>query len=295
MPTHELRHVIEAADSAINSENFDALMNFYSDDATLVIRPGLNATGKEQIRKAFVAIAEHFNHSLVVRQGDMHVIEGGDTALVVARTLLSASQKSDSPFSMERNATYVFKKALNGEWRCVIDNSYGTELLIPVHVPTLHLVCGKIAAGKSTLANRLSNNHNTVLVREDEWLASLYPAEIKTLADYVRCTRRLRTALGYHIEALLRVGLSVVLDFPANTPGSRQWMRELFEKAGVAHQLHYLDVPDDICKARLHLRNADGSHQFNTSDAEFDEITRHFVPPSPDEGFNVIVINGTGE
>ena len=31
-------------------------MDFYDDDATLVIKPGLTANGKDQIRRAFVAI-----------------------------------------------------------------------------------------------------------------------------------------------------------------------------------------------------------------------------------------------
>jgi hypothetical protein len=81
--------------------------------------------------------------------------------------------------------------------------------------------------------------------------------------------------------------LSVVLDFPANTPASRQWMRSLFERAGADHRLHFLDVPDEVCKARLRARNAAGTHAFNASDAEFDLFTRYFVPPSADEGFAV--------
>ena len=93
--------------------------------------------------------------------------------------------------------------------------------------------------------------------------------------------------MGEHIVQVLRQGVSVVLDFPANTPASRQWMRGLFERAGVGHRLHFLDVPDDVCKARLRARNAAGTHAFNASDAEFDLFTSYFVPPSPAEGFRI--------
>jgi len=126
---NELKQVIASADDAINREDFDALMDFYSDDATLVIMPGRNVTGKEQIRKAFVAIAEHFNHSLKVSQGEMTVVEGGDTALVIAKSMIRANANTDSPFSEERRATYIFRKYSDGKWRCIIDNSYGTDLL----------------------------------------------------------------------------------------------------------------------------------------------------------------------
>jgi uncharacterized protein (TIGR02246 family) len=62
MSNHELKAVIEAADRAITAEDFDALMDFYAEDATLVVKPGLNASGKAQIRKAFAAIADFFKH-----------------------------------------------------------------------------------------------------------------------------------------------------------------------------------------------------------------------------------------
>lgn len=155
-------------------------------------------------------------------------------------------------------------------------------------VPTLHMVCGKIASGKSTLTRQLSDKPKTLLISEDEWLSRLYPGDINTVSDYVRCTARLRDVMGGHIEQLLRAGNSVVLDFPANTPDTRKWMRDIFNNTGVAHCLHYLNVSDEECKTRLRRRNEDGSHRFTTSEAEFDTITRYFVAPSPDEGFNVI-------
>ena len=92
MTSHPVKQVIEA-NRAIAVEDFDALMDFYADDAVLVVKPGLHATGKEQIRRAFVRIAEYLSRSTT------------------------------------RQATYVFRKSGAGKWLCVIDNSYGTDLL----------------------------------------------------------------------------------------------------------------------------------------------------------------------
>jgi hypothetical protein len=39
----------------------------------------------------------------------------------------------------------------------------------------------------------------------------------------------------------------------------------------------------------LRQRNAAGTHEFTVSGAEFDEITGYLVPPSADEGFELIV------
>jgi predicted kinase len=156
-------------------------------------------------------------------------------------------------------------------------------------VPTLHLVCGKIAAGKSTLTARLAAEPATILVSEDAWLARLYPGEQNTLEEYSRNAARLRAAMTPHLVTLLRAGLSLVLDFPANTPASRAWMRAMFEEAGAAHRLHWLDVPDHVCKARLRARNTAGTHEFTVDDATFDLFTSRFVPPGADEGFDVVV------
>jgi uncharacterized protein (TIGR02246 family) len=128
MMEHELKEVIKKCDMAIKQEDFDTLMNYYTDDAILVVKPGMIARGKEEIKKAFIAIANYFNNSVVPTQGEMIILEAGDTALVISQTLLDADKK-DSEYSMDRKATYVFKKNLQGNWLCAIDNSYGTELI----------------------------------------------------------------------------------------------------------------------------------------------------------------------
>lgn len=124
----EIKQLIAAADAAIKEERFDDLMEFYTDDAVLVVKPGLEVKCKEAIKAAFIKIAAYFNNSIVPTQGKMQMIEAGDTVLVLSQTLLAADKKSDSEFSMDRRATYVYRK-IDGKWLCAIDNSYGTSLL----------------------------------------------------------------------------------------------------------------------------------------------------------------------
>jgi predicted kinase len=159
---------------------------------------------------------------------------------------------------------------------------------MPTSRPTLYLLCGKIAAGKSTLAKRLAARPVTVLISEDHWTSNLFPEELKTIEDYSRYSSRLRNAMGPHVVSLLKAGMSVVLDFPANTLANRRWMRGIVEDADAANELHFLDVPDETCKRRLRERNAAGEHPFQASDSEYEMFTRYFVPPTPDEGFNVV-------
>lgn len=158
---------------------------------------------------------------------------------------------------------------------------------------TLHMVCGKIASGKSTLASRLASRQETVLIAEDDWLYALFSDQLTSIADYVRCTSKLRTIMGPHISSLLTAGISVVLDFPANTVETRAWMRGILEKTNAAHHLHVLHASDETCLARLKQRNADGDHPFAVTEEHFRQITRHYAAPSPDEGFTVVMHDGT--
>src|SRR6202040_156627 len=156
-------------------------------------------------------------------------------------------------------------------------------------VPTLYLLCGKIAAGKSTLARRLAARPATLLISEDHWTSNLFSGDLRTIDDYARYSARLRAAMGPHVVDILQEGLSIVLDFPANTVSNRNWMRSLITRANAAHELHLVDVPDTICKQRLRERNASGKHPGQASEAEYGLFTSYFVPPAPSEGFNVVV------
>ena len=47
--------------------------------------------------------------------------------------------------------------------------------------PVLYLLCGKIAAGKSTLAGKLAARPATVLISEDHWNSNLFADELKSI------------------------------------------------------------------------------------------------------------------
>ena len=153
----------------------------------------------------------------------------------------------------------------------------------------LIFMCGKMAAGKSTLARKLAEQEDAILLVQDELLDHLFPGEITDIPGFVKCSARLKNALGPHICALLAKGVSVVLDFPGNTRAQRAWFRELFERAGAEHELHYLDGSDALCKRQLKERSAGlpaGTRW--ATDAEFEAVTAYFQPPSEDEGFNIV-------
>ena len=153
----------------------------------------------------------------------------------------------------------------------------------------LIFVCGKMAAGKSTLARDLADREKAVLLVQDDLVAALFPGEITDIPSFVNRYGRLKNALTPHICILLSRGTSVVLDFAAATKAQRTWFRELIERTHVEHELHFVDASDDLCKSQLRERSTGlpaGTRW--TTEEDFEAINAYFQPPSEDEKFNVV-------
>lgn len=154
--------------------------------------------------------------------------------------------------------------------------------------PTLHFLCGKMAAGKTTLSRQLAVEHQAVLICEDLWLQRMYPVEIATFEDYLLYSARLKTVVAPHVTELLAKGLSVVMDFPANVPAARLWMRSIFEAANANHLLHFVNTPNERCIEQLQKRNREkpeGSMEMTVE--QFEYITSLFIAPEEGEGFRI--------
>jgi predicted kinase/GNAT superfamily N-acetyltransferase len=154
----------------------------------------------------------------------------------------------------------------------------------------LLFLCGKMASGKSTLARELAAREHAVLFVQDEWLDALYPGAIVNVASYLEYAGRINRLLAPHVVALLSRGVSVVLDFPGNTRNQRAWFRDIIDRAGANHELHFVDTAEAICKAQLKARSAHlppGTKW--TTEEDFELISSHFRGPTDDEAFNIVL------
>src|SRR5438128_10699217 len=155
---------------------------------------------------------------------------------------------------------------------------------------TLHFICGKAGAGKTTLARDLGRTLPAVVIYEDDWISTL-GFEIRSLEDFLRASSKCRSLIGPLASELLRLGVSVVFDFAGNTIKSRQWVRAVFEAANADHVLHVIDATDTQCLANIHRRNHEkpsGVYWGHVTDEMFNRVTAYFAPPQPEEGFSIL-------
>ena len=157
-----------------------------------------------------------------------------------------------------------------------------------MNIGTLIFFCGKMGAGKSTLSKQVAAKRNAVLISEDEWLAALYPGEISTFDEYLRCSKRLKPLVQSHVENILRAGTNVVMDFPANTKGQRGWFKQLISNAGSPYELYYLKASDELCLKQIAQRQVEQPERaiFDT-ETMFNQVNKYFEIPHESEGLKI--------
>lgn len=152
---------------------------------------------------------------------------------------------------------------------------------------TLTFFCGKMGSGKTTKSIGVARENNAVLLSEDEWLLSIYPKKITSLEEYIKYSNRLKPQIKKLAQSILIVGSDVVMDFPANTISQRKWFREIFSEIKAAHNLVYIDMPNEICLDRIKKRCLEQPERAATDTVEmFEQVSKYFTEPTSEEGFN---------
>lgn len=154
----------------------------------------------------------------------------------------------------------------------------------------LHLICGLVGSGKTTLARQLAQELAALRLSRDEWMIRLYGSLPWDGPAYVQALGPCTELLWDVALEVAGVGASVVLDWNFWSRARRAEALARGVTAGVPVRLHWLDVDLEVAvqraKARLlaatplvHPITEDGIRHFATI----------FEPPTPDEGLSITV------
>ena len=129
------------------------------------------------------------------------------------------------------------------------------------------------------LAKQLAADRSAVRLSKDEWLWALGSS------PWNRPTReKVEHQLWHLAQEILRLGLSVVLDFGLWARIERDEMRTVARGLGVGVELHYVDVLTDELWRRIQARNAEPPWDKEPiGRADLDEWVRGFEAPDAAE------------
>ena len=143
----------------------------------------------------------------------------------------------------------------------------------------LILTCGLPGAGKTVLARQLAADRGAVRLTKDEWLTALGSSPWDTPTR-----EKVEHELWRLAQQILRLGLSVVLDFGLWARVERDEMRLVARALDVGVELHYLDVPIDELWRRIEARNSQPPwDSYPIRRADLDGWLRVFQAPDADE------------
>lgn len=118
----------------------------------------------------------------------------------------------------------------------------------------VHIMCGKIASGKTTYAKKLSEKHRAVILSVDDLMQKLYdrcPGE----KQHTETVKRIMNYFYELAEDAVSKGIDVILDYGYWTRADRKRTREYFEGKGIKTALYYIQVPEKTRLSQLERRN----------------------------------------
>lgn len=145
----------------------------------------------------------------------------------------------------------------------------------------VHLICGKICAGKSTYAHALAKEKNAVILSVDE-ITTLLSEDLGERHDEI--ARRIRLYLMDKAAQIAACGCPVILDWGFWTKDMRRETDGYLRERGISPVWHYLAVSDKVWAERIEKRNGcRGAADYFVDEGLREKCLRLFEPPRPEE------------
>ena len=146
-------------------------------------------------------------------------------------------------------------------------------------------ICGKICCGKTTYAYQLCRQNKAAVLSVDELMLAIWGQHCGDQHDEY-AARTQKYLLGKSLE-LIESGIDVILDWGFWQKEKRDFIREFYRSRGIACEFHYIEISDEVWKARIQKRNeavlADDSCAYYVDENLAAKFELRFELPGRDE------------
>ena len=149
----------------------------------------------------------------------------------------------------------------------------------------VYLICGKLCCGKTTYSQKICAENDAVLLSVDEMTLTVFGQNCGEKHDeYVLNAKKY--LLNRSLE-LIDKNIKIVLDWGFWTRKEREFAKDFYKSRGIDCELHYIDISDDVCKARIEKRNkavlTDKTSAYYVDENLLDKFNSIFETPIEDE------------
>lgn len=159
---------------------------------------------------------------------------------------------------------------------------------------TIHLMCGFMGFGKTTLAKELERTLPAVRLTHDEFMVDLYGRNM----PYETFHSRYQTVddiLWKLAEKIIATGTDVIMDYGFWDKKTRQKVQQKAIKLTPHVIWHQLNCDIHVAKKRVLKRTADSPNELYIDETCFDEKLKQYEPIKADECLCVIFHTSSGQ
>ena len=152
----------------------------------------------------------------------------------------------------------------------------------------IHLIVGNTGAGKTTYAQKLKAETQSVVFSIDKWNKTLFLDDKKEDDGLEWYLERIERAESMIIDLVLQLeslGRDSILDLGLSKFEHREKFRKFAHENGFEIKLHFLDIPKEIRWDRLMKRNQQKGEtfEFEVSEDNFNFMENWFEKPEGKE------------
>lgn len=156
----------------------------------------------------------------------------------------------------------------------------------------LHVMVGYMGFGKSTLAGKLSKEHNAIILNHDEFMMILLGRnpDQETFMNY---KDKIFNLIFEVAKKILKTGVDVIIDAGSWAKDDRKNIVAIFKDFADEVVFHQLNCPLDVAKQRVLSRSQSNYNELFIDENCFDVLLKKYQPISETEGLKVIYHQGS--
>lgn len=157
-----------------------------------------------------------------------------------------------------------------------------------VSMSTIHLMCGYIGFGKTTVAKQIEQETGARRFTPDDVMIELFGTDVGD--DFMEKANKVDEYIWEQIALAIKNGQDVIYDAGSWSADDRKYVMQRIQKLGAKSLWHQVNCDIELAKKRT-LARSKSAEELSVDEKFFDENLSRYEPISQAEQLDVVVHN----